>query len=71
MLIALTATAQRCRLWPWRTLVPNLPGITSMAATVARKPAKPWRRALQDAQTDQLIDGKVSCGREIIWLGSP
>jgi hypothetical protein len=33
--------------------------------------AKAWKRALQDAQADQLIAGEVSCGREIIWLISP
>jgi AAA domain len=33
--------------------------------------AKAWKRALQDAQADQLIAGEVSSGREIIWLVSP
>jgi AAA domain-containing protein len=33
--------------------------------------AKAWKRALQDAQTDQLIAGEVRCNREIIWLVSP
>jgi hypothetical protein len=33
--------------------------------------AKAWKRALQDAQAEQLIAGEVSSGREIIWLVSP